>query len=115
VILLVGESGSGKTATERALERKGFKRIISYTTRPMREGEEDGVSYYFTEPMTFLELVDAGFFAEWVKYNGNYYGTAKMDCVDDRVIVVEPEGLKQLQENIELKTISFYLKASEAF
>ena len=113
MIILVGESGSGKTTAEKELENKGFKRIVSYTTRPMREGEVDGVHYHFVTKGFFLHAIEGGFFAEHATYNDNYYGTAKEDCVDDSVIIVEPQGLQQLQEHPDLKTTSFYLKATE--
>lgn len=113
MILLVGESGSGKSLLEKELERKGFNRIISYTTRPMRDGEVEGVSYHFLSRDEFERLIKEDFFAEHVEYNGNYYGTSVDSCVDDAVIVVEPDGLRQLQEKPDLKTISFYLKADE--
>jgi guanylate kinase len=114
MIILVGESGSGKTSAEKILEMMGFNRVISYTTRPKRGGEIEGVNYRYISKSIFKRLIYDNYFAEWVEYNGNYYGTSKRDCVDDAVIVVEPEGLKQLQENPDLKTMSFYLKADEA-
>lgn len=55
-IFLIGPSASGKTTLQEELETRGFERIISYTTRPPREGEQDGVDYHF---ITDREFTDA--------------------------------------------------------
>ena len=47
LILFLGESGSGKTTVQRELEKRGVKKVVTYTTRPLREGEADGVEYHF--------------------------------------------------------------------
>ena len=49
MIVLVGESASGKSSIERNLvEKHGYNRVISYTTRKPRTGEHDGVDYHFS-------------------------------------------------------------------
>ena len=54
IIVLLGASGSGKSTIERELAtHHGFKKVISYTTRPIRNGEENGKDYYFTNNETF--------------------------------------------------------------
>jgi guanylate kinase len=45
------------------------------TTRAMRDGEADGVDYYFTDVATFEKNIEEGYFLEYVKYGENYYGT----------------------------------------
>lgn len=113
MIVLIGESGSGKTTLEKELEKLGYSRIISYTTRKPRAHEIDGVHYHFVTAEEFANLKEKGFFAEVVEYNGNYYGTAAGDCRDDRVIVVEPNGLRQLKQHPGLNIKSFYLKSDD--
>ena len=49
---------------------------ISSTTRPIREGEKDGVNYHFISKAEFEQDIDAGFFLEWAKVHDNYYGTS---------------------------------------
>ena len=110
MIVLVGESGSGKTTIEKELEKLGFERTISYTSRPKRENEIDGVHYHFISRRKFEKLIGEGFFAEWTCYRGNLYGTAKEDCTSNKVIVIEPEGLRQLKQHPELKITSFYIQ-----
>lgn len=56
MIILTGKSGSGKTTVARELEKHGFKRAVTCTTRPRRTGEEDGVDYHFLSSKQFEKL-----------------------------------------------------------
>lgn len=47
IYCLLGQAGAGKDAVMKELIKKGYKRIVSHTTRPMRPGEKEGVNYYF--------------------------------------------------------------------
>lgn len=112
MIVLVGESASGKSSVQNELVKLGYKKLITYTTRLPRDGEEDGVDYHFINKDHFLTLKDKGFFAETAKYNGWYYGTAKEDCTDDKVAVLTPHGMRQLKKIDGLNITSFYIKVS---
>lgn len=58
VVILTGESCSGKDTIRRALEKKGYKNIVSYTTRPIRCGEINGVDYNFVgEEVIKIKLI----------------------------------------------------------
>ena len=58
VIAIVGPSGSGKdTVLKKLNEFRKIHKIIAYTTRPIREGEIDGVDYHFISPTDFAEKV----------------------------------------------------------
>lgn len=112
MIVLVGESASGKSSIEKCLvEDYEYRRIISYTTRPPRkeDGEIDGVHYHFISTDEFIKLNNQGFFAETTTYRGWYYGSAKDDCTDDKVCVMNPHGLRQLLKNKDLNIKSFYI------
>lgn len=113
MIVLVGESASGKSTIERKLCDHGFNRIISYTTRPKRENEKDDIDYHFISEDEFLEKLKKGFFAEHTKYRDWHYGSAAEDCTNDKVIVANPHGLRQLNRIPGLNVISFYVKTSE--
>lgn len=114
MVILVGESASGKSSIEKELkDRYGYKKIVSYTTRDIRKGEIDGVDYHYITEERFDKLDNQGFFAEKTIYNGWHYATAKEDCTDDSVIVVNPHGLRQLKQIKDLHIISFYIKVSE--
>ena len=102
IIVLLGASGSGKSTLEHELAtHHGFEKIISYTTRQPRESEENGKDYYFVDNETFNEILDRDLFAEHDEYSQNrLYGTLKSDYVDDnKVVVLTPNGLRQLKKN----------------
>lgn len=113
MIILIGESGSGKSTIERQLTNFGFERAISHTTRPMRDGEKDGVDYHFISKDEFNKMFDAGEFLEHVEFNGNLYGLHKSNIKDEVVAVVEPKGMRQLSKLPDIHITSVYLKASE--
>ncbi len=80
ILVVSGPSGSGKTSLARVVceelgERAYFS--ISTTTRPKREGEKEGVDYFFVTKEEFLKDVEDGYFLEWAEVHGNFYGTSK--------------------------------------
>ena len=107
-IVLLGASGSGKSTIEHELsEHNGFIKIISYTTRQKRDGEENGKDYYFTNNDTFNDMINQGLFAEYDEYSQKrLYGTLKSDYVEgDSVVVLTPNGLRQLKKNCKADDI----------
>jgi len=72
-------SGAGKTTLINAI-RPLFPNLlysVSYTTRPPREGEVEGASYYFVRTDQFERMIRSDEFLEWKKVHGNYYGTPR--------------------------------------
>ena len=78
VLIISGPSGAGKSSLIKvAKERVGdFYFSISTTTRPPREGEENGVDYFFVDRETFEADIKAGEFLEYAQVHENYYGTS---------------------------------------
>lgn len=118
MILLIGKSCAGKDTIQKELIKMGMESIVSYTTRPPRQGETEGVEYHFISKEEFLEKERQGFFAETTSYNvatGEtwYYGSAVEDLTNDKVIIVNPYGLSQLKKLYSLNPISFYITSSE--
>lgn len=113
MIILIGESASGKSTIEKELVRYGIPKIISYTSRPIRKNEVNGIDYHFISKEEFEKKIKDGFFAEKTKYNDWYYGIAKNDCIDKSVAVVEPHGFRQLNSMSDLDIVSFYIKVSQ--
>lgn len=100
LILFSGPSGSGKDTVLNELRSRGvnIKQSVSMTTREIRNGEIDGVDYYFTDVPTFEKRIEEGYFLEYVKYGSNYYGTPKKrieELIDEGcnvVLKIEVEG-----------------------
>lgn len=78
ILIVSGPSGSGKsTLLGRLLkEENDLYFSISSTTRAPRQGETEGVNYYFISEDEFKKGIDAGEFLEWAFVHGNYYGTS---------------------------------------
>lgn len=117
MLVLVGESASGKDYIKQTLiEEYGFKPMITYTSRPMREGEKQHSTYHFISEEDFKKKINEHFFAEWKKYKtveGTwYYGTALEDChrADaDTIAILAPDGVRDLQDkNIKIYVIYIY-------
>src|SRR5437773_9710386 len=73
-------SGSGKTTLLQHLLRslKDLKFSVSYTTRRPRQGEQNGMDYFFIDRAAFLRMVEGGQFLEWAEFNGELYGTGRV-------------------------------------
>ena len=102
IIVLLGASGSGKSTIENQLSTQyGFEKIVSYTTRQPRDNEENGKDYWFIDNDTFRDIMNRDLFAEHDEYSQNrLYGTLKSDYVDgNKVVVLTPNGLRQLKKN----------------
>lgn len=118
MILLVGKTSAGKDLTQKELIKIGYKPVVSYTNRPPRKGEVDGVAYNFISKEEFIQKEQEGFFAETTSYNvasGDtwYYGAAIKDLTEDKVFIVNPEGLRQVRKMKSLNPVAFYLMADE--
>lgn len=106
ITVLVGMSASGKDTIAKELQQIGFNPLLSCTTRPMREGEREGVDYHFLSREEFLKRRSEGKFLECREYdvfeNGYpakwYYATPKeeLDPNKDYVRIVDPSGCKAL-------------------
>lgn len=93
LITITGPSGAGKDTVARMLsEMSGYQVLCSYTTRPKREGEIDGVEHYFVEKCD----VPHDKMLAYTQYGGYEYWTT-IDQVTDRTIyVIDEDGLKSL-------------------
>ncbi|MBF0586853.1 guanylate kinase [Prosthecochloris sp. N3] len=77
LIVFSAPSGTGKsTIAARILQQfDNLKFSVSATTRPMREGEVDGINYFFLSRERFEQYIESGGFIEYEHFFGNYYGT----------------------------------------
>lgn len=113
MIILTGASASGKSEVGKILSKKyNINKVVTYTTRPMRLNEVDGIDYHFISFTEFERLKDNDFFFETMKYNENYYGTSLQSLNNDVYVILDFNGLRKYL-NSNLKFTSFYLACSE--
>lgn len=109
IICLMGKSSSGKdTIYKRLLEQDHIrlKEIITYTTRPIRAGERDGVEYHFTDEAGYLSLEQSGRIIEsrvYDTYNGKWrYFTVSDDGIDlseqSYIMIATLEAYEKIRE-----------------
>ena len=106
LIVISGPSGVGKdTIIERLLKMDSNLRYsISFTTRPKRDYEIDGVHYSFVTKPKFEELIGRGELLEWAEYNGYYYGTSRTRVEKiqrqglDVILKIEVRGAEQVRD-----------------
>ena len=105
LFIVSAPSGAGKTTlVERLVEQvPDLKLSRSYTLRPARDGETDGVDYNFVTRERFETMVTAGGFLEWADVFGNLYGTAAADTEGilaagcDLVLVIDVQGARKVR------------------
>jgi guanylate kinase len=105
LFIVSAPSGAGKTTlVERLVEQLPNLRMSrSYTSRPARQGETDGVDYNFVERARFETMAAAGEFLEWAEVFGNLYGTRAEDtdrmlaAGDDVVLVIDVQGARKVR------------------
>lgn len=107
LIVLSGPSGVGKGTVRKEIfddPTTSYKYSISMTTRQMREGEVNGVDYFFKTKEEFEALIQEDQFIEYAEYVGNYYGTPIQYVKDtmaeghDVFLEIEVEGAKQVRK-----------------
>lgn len=95
LITITGPSGAGKDTVARMLsDLGGYKVICSYTTRPKREGEIDGVEHHFVEKCD----VPNNKMLAYTQYGGYEYWTTVEQVGDKAIYVIDEDGLKSLCE-----------------
>ena len=107
LFIVSGPSGVGKGTICRELmkDMTDICLSVSATTRAPREGEVDGVNYYFLDKETFMDRVKNNGFLEYAEVFGNYYGTPrakveeKLAAGEDVLLEIDVQGAKQIKEN----------------
>lgn len=79
LFVISGSSGVGKgTVIKEFLNKHNeFKLSISCTTRGIRNGEQDGINYFYLSEKEFNRCIENNEFLEWAEFSGNFYGTKK--------------------------------------
>ena len=113
MLILVGPSASGKTQVAAMLIKDyHMEKMVTYTTREKREGEKDGIDYHFLTKDDFLNKINHNFFLEYVTYNDNYYGTSYAEISDNKVVILEPNGLNTYLNKLPNDVYIVFLKCS---
>ncbi|MCQ6274039.1 guanylate kinase [Bacillus sp. V3B] len=107
LIVLSGPSGVGKGTVRKEIfsqPNTSFEYSISMTTRSPREGEVDGVDYFFKSKEEFERLIEQGKLLEYAEFVGNYYGTPvdyvreTLEKGRDVFLEIEVQGARQVRE-----------------
>jgi guanylate kinase len=106
LFVLSAPSGAGKTSLVKALLQStaGLVVSVSYTTRPMRPGETDGVNYHFVSVDRFKAMLDDCDFLEHAEVFGNFYGTSRshvdstLRSGQDVLLEIDWQGAQQIRK-----------------
>jgi guanylate kinase len=120
LFVVAAPSGGGKTSLTRALlEREpGIRLSVSYTTRPPRPGEVEGIDYHFVTADRFAALKSAGEFLEHARVHGNWYATsatwlkAQVDSGRDVLLEIDWQGALQVRKLVPESVHIFILPPS---
>lgn len=104
LLVISGPSGAGKgTVCKSLLEKNDIWISVSATTRKPRNGEIDGVNYFFIDKEDFLEKIDNNDFLEYAEVYGNYYGTPKskvfevLESGKDVILEIDIQGALKIK------------------
>jgi guanylate kinase len=107
LFVLSGPTGSGKTTIahnvlDRIAKTHNISRVITYTTRPPRPGERNGIDYHFLAPEDFLDKKNNNFFLETTTYDNHWYGSSR-EIIDNLargqsfLLVIDRPGAKNIK------------------
>lgn len=113
VHLIVGASASGKTTIGKELDKRGMEQLVSVTTRPIREGEVDGVDYHFVseDEIHGMDLVES------TVYAGNTYGLTREEVFEktkytDTYFITDKHGAEQIMDFLPDDCIYFWIEVT---
>jgi guanylate kinase len=116
-IIISSPSGGGKGTLIRELRgimpELGYS--VSYTTRPMRFGEENGREYFFVSKEHFEQLIAIGEFLEYAEVHGNLYGTSIRESEKvfqtgkDLIVEIDVQGAIQIMARPDTPNTSIFI------
>ncbi|MDO5702786.1 MAG: guanylate kinase [Lachnospiraceae bacterium] len=106
LVVISGFSGAGKGTIVKALlsQHSDYALSVSATTRGMREGERDGIDYFFVTKEHFTDMIEGGELYEYAEYSNNYYGTPKsyvdrqMEEGKDIILEIDVRGAMNIKK-----------------
>lgn len=112
-VIIVGKAASGKDHMRRVMESRGFTYGVPYTTRPPREGEVEGVDYYFISNEQFKDGIENNFWYEWANYNNWYYGISHKQFKEDcNLFIMTPKNISCINPIDRKECTIIYLNIS---
>ena len=122
MVIIMGKTSCGKdTVVNELITKHGFRKCVTYTTRPMRDGEKQDITYHFITEDDFKQKIRENFFAEYKSYDTEfgfwYYGVALEDVenADDKtVIILTPDGYRDVIKKVKNKLKSIYIYANNS-
>ncbi|ATY85100.1 guanylate kinase [Kyrpidia spormannii] len=120
LVVLSGPSGAGKGTVCTALREHlpAMKYSVSVTTRAPRQGEQEGVNYFFRSRQEFERMIRDGELLEWAEVYGNYYGTPRQYVEDqlraglDVLLEIDIQGARKVKEQFPRGVFVFLLPPS---
>ena len=120
LIVLSGPSGVGKGTVCAALRKVAPDIVysVSATTRSPRQGEVDGVNYFFKTREQFQQMIETDEVLEWAEYVGNFYGTPRRFVEEtlrsghDVILEIEVQGALQVKQKFDEGVFIFLLPPS---
>ena len=122
LFIVSAPSGTGKTSILKQVvdrvERLDFS--ISHTTRPPRQGEQEGSDYNFVGRRTFERMIDENAFLEWAMVHENYYGTAvepveeKLRHGLDVILDIDVQGAEIIRQQGRIDYIDVFIAPPDA-
>ena len=117
IFVVSAPSGAGKTTLcKKVVELlPDIRHSISYTTRPPRVNEIDGVDYHFVSEEIFVKMVERDEFVEWAIVHGNRYGTAEKSLKRyeaegiDIILDIDVQGAGQIRQKLKRGVYIFVL------
>ncbi len=121
IAIISGFSGAGKgTVVAELVKRYGYAVSVSATTRAPREGEVEGISYFFKTKEEFEQMIHNDELIEYAQYIDNYYGTPKEYVLEqvaagkDVLLEIEMQGALKVKEKFPEVSLIFVTPPSAA-
>ena len=122
-IIISGPSGAGKSSLVKALFKSASNDLrgsiwisVSHTTRTKRQGEQEGVNYYYVSKEEFADNARRGRFLESAEVFGNLYGTS-LDIINEKfaqekfvILEIDCQGARQVRSILEKRSYSIFIK-----
>jgi len=118
LFIVSAPSGAGKTSlVDNVLRRVPCEcmldRMVTYTSRDMREGEKNGIDFFFISESIFEQKIQEGFFVEWSKAYGSYYGSPnqvvnELNSGRSLILVIDRTGMQQVL-NLFINAVTIWI------